>query len=176
MTEVIAAWQNNSLVPVEKLQVHKLGLKHPAVSVFVKQKENILIQQRASIKYHSPELWANTVCTHPHWGENPEICANRRLSEELGIGKLDLQFRGELEYRAEVGNGLIEHEVVRIFVSDLSPDLDLYVSPNSAEVKSVKWTSIFEVKEEMKRYPQKFTEWFKIYMKQHSENIFHKVL
>ena len=120
MTEVIAAWQNNSLVPIEKLQVHKLGLKHPAVSVFVKQKDNILLQQRASIKYHSPELWANTVCTHPHWGENPEICANRRLSEELGIGKLDLQFRGELEYRAEVGNGLIEHEVVRIFVSDLS--------------------------------------------------------
>ena len=77
---------------------------------------------------------------------------------------------------AEVGNGLIEHEVVRVFVSDLSPDLDLYVRPNSMEVKSVKWISISEVKVEMKLYPQKFTEWFKIYMKQHSENIFHKVL
>ena len=176
MTEVIAAWKNNSLQPVEKLKVHELGLKHPAVSVFVRQEEKILIQQRASIKYHSPDLWANTVCTHPRWGEDPETCAIRRLSEELGTGRLDLEFRNEIEYRAEVGNGLIEHEVVRVFVSELSPDLDLYLRPNPNEVKSVKWISFSELKEEMKLSPEVFTEWFKIYMNQYSETIFYTAI
>tara|TARA_B100000579_G_scaffold357688_1_gene313748 strand:- start:1037 stop:1567 length:531 start_codon:yes stop_codon:yes gene_type:complete len=172
MTEVIAAWKNNSLEPVEKLEVHKTGLKHPAVSVFVKQKENILIQQRSSTKYHSPELWANTVCTHPHWGEELETCALRRLSEELGIGTLDLQFRSEIEYRAEVGNGLIEHEVVSVFVSELSEDLDLYIKPNPTEVKSVRWIKFSDLEKEITLFPGRFTEWLKIYLTQYSKNIF----
>ena len=85
MNQPIAAWQDNILSPVDKLEVHKKGLKHPAVSVFLKRENEILLQQRAASKYHSPYLWANTVCTHPHWGENSYNCAIRRLKEELNI-------------------------------------------------------------------------------------------
>ena len=70
MNQPIAAWQDNILSPVDKLEVHKRGLKHPAVSVFLKKGNEILLQQRSASKYHSPCLWANTVCTHPHWGED----------------------------------------------------------------------------------------------------------
>ena len=175
MTEIIAAWEENSLKPFEKLKVHELGLKHPAVSVFVIQGNKLLLQQRAQTKYHSPGLWANTVCTHPHWGENSKTCSIRRLSEELGINTLDLKFRGEIEYRAEVGNGLIEHEVVSVFVAVISKDLDLFVNPNPEEVLSVRWLEFSKLRAEIRLFPDRFTEWFKIYITQYSNEIFQKV-
>ena len=52
MNQQIAAWQDDVLSPVDKLEVHKKGLKHPAVSVFVKRNNEILLQQRAACKYH----------------------------------------------------------------------------------------------------------------------------
>ncbi|MFM7446567.1 MAG: NUDIX domain-containing protein, partial [Tabrizicola sp.] len=83
------------LRPVGKLAVHRQGLRHPAVSVFVLRGAEILIQQRAAGKYHTPGLWANTCCTHPMWGETAADCAVRRLSEELGISELALRHVGQ---------------------------------------------------------------------------------
>ncbi|MEM9778369.1 MAG: NUDIX domain-containing protein, partial [Pseudomonadota bacterium] len=83
MTQMIPAWVEGELTPVGKLEAHERGLRHPAVSVFVMDGDRILLQQRALSKYHTPGLWANTCCTHPHWGEDPADCANRRLTEEL---------------------------------------------------------------------------------------------
>ena len=48
MTIFIPAWINGTLAPVEKLEVHKRGLKHKAISVFVFCAGKLLIQQRAS--------------------------------------------------------------------------------------------------------------------------------
>ena len=103
MTIYIPAWQDGTLKPVEKLEVHKLGLRHKAVSVFVFYQGQLLIQQRAMSKYHSPGLWANTCCTHPEWDEDDLACAHRRLEDELGMQDMTLLPAGELEYRANVG-------------------------------------------------------------------------
>ena len=137
MTIYIPAWQNGTLQPVEKLEVHKLGLRHKAVSVFVFYQGQLLIQQRAMSKYHSPGLWANTCCTHPEWDEDDLACAHRRLEDELGIRDMTLLPAGELEYRANVGNDLIEHEVVQTFVALCEHEPS--VSPNPDEVMAYKW-------------------------------------
>jgi isopentenyl-diphosphate delta-isomerase len=100
MDEMIPAWVEGRLTPVEKLAVHQQGLRHKAVSVFVLDGDRVLIQQRALGKYHTPGLWANTCCTHPVWGEDDAACAARRLHEELGITGLTLQAAGSVEYRA----------------------------------------------------------------------------
>ena len=105
------------MTPFEKLAAHQQGLRHLAVSVFVMRAGEILIQRRALGKYHTPGLWANTCCTHPNWGEAPLDCAHRRLNEELGITGLALDHRGQVEYRADVGGGLIEHELVHSLIS-----------------------------------------------------------
>ena len=131
-----------------------------------------MLQQRASTKYHSPYLWANTVCTHPHWGEKKEDCAIRRLDEELNIKSLELKFCMEIEYRANVGNDLTEHEVVAVFLSEISSSYDLKISPNPQEVMSTKWISIPSVLIEIDKFPKTFTEWFKIYMKKYSKDLF----
>ena len=65
--------------------MHRRGLRHKAVSVFVLVGARVLIQKRAAGKYHTPGLWANTCCTHPRWEETALACAGRRLDEELGI-------------------------------------------------------------------------------------------
>ena len=171
MSETIAAWQDNILCPFDKLEVHKRGLKHPAVSVFIKRENDILLQKRAATKYHSPNLWANTVCTHPHWGENLYDCAIRRLDEELNIKSLDLKFCKEIEYKASVGNNLIEHEVVSVFIAEISKSFNLQIQPNPNEVMSTKWISITSVLQEIEQFPKSFTEWFKIYMKKYSMEI-----
>ena len=171
MSETIAAWQDNILCPFDKLEVHKRGLKHPAVSVFIKRENDILLQKRAATKYHSPNLWANTVCTHPHWGENLYDCAIRRLDEELNIKSLDLKFCKKIEYKANVGNNLIEHEVVSVFIAEISKKFNLQIQPNPNEVMSTKWISIISVLQDIEQFPKSFTEWFKIYMKKYSMEI-----
>ena len=81
MTELVPAWVDDRLTPVEKLDVHRRGLRHMAVSVFVMRVDHVLLQKRAAEKYHTPGLWANTCCSHPRWGEAPLDCGNRRLRE-----------------------------------------------------------------------------------------------
>ena len=107
MDIMIPAWVDGTLTPVEKLDAHRRALRHKAVSVFVLRGNEVLVQRRAMGKYHTPGLWANTCCTHPEWDEAPELCAKRRLAEELGVKGLDPVHCGQVEYRADVGNDLI---------------------------------------------------------------------
>ena len=167
---MIPAWVEGTLTPVEKLEAHQRGLKHKAVSVFVLDGPKVLIQQRAAGKYHTPGLWANTCCTHPDWDESAADCAVRRLKEELGISGLYPAHRDRVEYRAEVGDGLIEHEVVDIFVANATSALS--VTPNPEEVMAVRWVDLFDLKAEVERHPGRFTPWLKIYLESHSETIF----
>ncbi len=170
MNVMIPAWRDGELTPVEKLQVHKEGLRHKAVSVFVTDGDRLLIQQRALSKYHTPGLWANTCCTHPHWGEDGATCAVRRLDEELGITGLTLSQRETLEYRADVGDGLVEHEVVEVFVAEAP--IGMTIAPNPDEVNATRWVSIPDLAEEIGNGAEHFTPWIRIYMQDHRESIF----
>jgi len=169
MTILIPAWVDGTLQSVEKLAAHQRGLRHKAVSVFVTSGDNILIQQRALGKYHTPGLWTNTCCTHPEWGEDPGDCARRRLDEELGIRGLPLRHRGQVIYRADVGNGLIEHEVVEVFLG--TANADLKVAPDPDEVMATRWASYRELRQQINDTPSKFTPWLRIYLALHSEMI-----
>jgi isopentenyl-diphosphate delta-isomerase len=170
MTEMIPAWMDGKLTPVEKLEVHQRGLRHKAVSVFVMSGDKVLIQRRALGKYHTPGLWANTCCTHPLWNESAADCAVRRLEEELGITGLYPSFRDQVEYRAAVGNGLTEHEVVDIFIADAPATLK--VTPNPAEVAEVRWIDLYDLAAEVNRWPERFTPWLRIYLDEHKDRIF----
>ncbi|MEM7519510.1 MAG: isopentenyl-diphosphate Delta-isomerase [Pseudomonadota bacterium] len=166
---MIPAWIDGLLTPVEKLAVHQRGLRHLAVSVFVLRAGEILIQQRALGKYHTPGLWANTCCTHPAWGEDADQCAIRRVDEELGITGLKLHHRGQLEYRAEVGGGLIEHEVVEVFIAE-APE-DMLLTPNPDEVMHVRWINPEALAQEIAETPENFTPWLRIYLAEYHHMI-----
>jgi isopentenyl-diphosphate delta-isomerase len=128
------------------------------------------MQRRAMGKYHTPGLWTNTCCTHPEWDELPETCAIRRLDEELGITGLWPEHRHHLEYRADVGGGLTEHEVVDVFVADAADDL--VIRPNPDEVMDVEWTRFSDLMASVQQAPDRFTPWLRIYLRDHGEKIF----
>jgi len=173
MTILIPAWVNGQLQPVEKLKAHRRGLKHKAVSVFVLRGSEILIQRRALGKYNTPGLWANTCCTHPNWKESSLHCAERRLNEELGITGLSLDYRDRVEYRADVGGGLVEHEVVDIFVAEVDAAPKLALNPD--EVMATRWVSYADLMQDVVNEPARFTPWLRIYLDTYAPQIFGKL-
>lgn len=172
--QLIPAWDDDGRFrPFDKLTVHRLGLRHPAISVFVIRGNQVLLQQRAAAKYHTPGFWANTCCTHPHWDETAAECAVRRLDEELGISEVAVRHVGQVEYRAVVPGrqeDLIEHEVVQVFVGD-APAL-LPISPDPNEVQNVLWITLADLRARIRAQPQQFTPWLRIYLAEHSDMIF----
>lgn len=145
---------------MEKMEAHRLGKLHRAFSVFVfNNKGQMLLQQRALEKYHSPGLWTNTCCSHPRPGEDTLDAAKRRLNEEMGLST-ELIHKGTLLYRAEFDNGLTEHEFDHIYFgnTNLQPVI------NTEEVQDYKWMGVEELKQELKDNPEAFTYWFKLAM------------
>ena len=64
-----------------KLEAHRHGMRHRAISVIVRDAQNrLMLQQRAHGKYHSGGLWTNTCCSHPRPGEDTLHAARRRLA------------------------------------------------------------------------------------------------
>lgn len=174
MNTAIPAWVGDKLTPVDKAEVHYKGLRHKAVSIFVMDGENILIQKRSDQKYHSPGLWANTCCTHPNWNERPEDCAVRRLREELGITGLYPAHADRLEYRADVGGGMVEHEVVDIYLAYAKPGMTL--APDPQEVSEIRWVGLYDLAAEVQRHPERFSKWLAIYLSSHMDRIFGAIL
>ena len=104
---------DQSLGAMEKMEAHEKGVMHRAFSIFIFNSEGkLLLQQRADEKYHSPGLWTNTVCSHPRTGENTHNAAHRRMVEEMGFD-CDLEEAFSFIYKANVGDGLTEHEFDR---------------------------------------------------------------
>ena len=170
MTILIPAYENDELKPLEKMFVHRQGLKHLAISIFIIADGKILLQRRALSKYHTPGLWTNTCCTHPFWNENSNVSALRRLDEELGMKDIFLTKRKTVEYRSEVPPDLIEHEIVDIFVGKCKSTHPIEINPN--EVLETKWLSLSQLRDDIKKCPDKYTAWVKIYMKSHAKDIF----
>lgn len=153
---------DGSLYPIEKLEAHRAGVLHLAISAFVFCDDALLIQRRALAKYHCGGQWANTCCTHPHWGEDVACAAVRRVREELGLD-LSLAPARVVEYEADVGNGLTEHERVHMFTA-LVPDRALALAPDPAEVSETRWATAAELHREIAEAPGRFTPWFRIYL------------
>ncbi len=143
---------------MEKIEAHEKALLHRAFSVFVfNDKNELMIQQRALSKYHSPGLWTNTCCSHQREGESNIAAGKRRLQEEMGF-TTNLKDTISFIYKAPFDNGLTEHEFDHILVGDFEGQPDL----NPDEVAAWKWVSLDDLKVDMKKNPHIYTEWFKI--------------
>lgn len=143
---------------MEKMQAHREAKLHRAFSVFLLNDQNeVLLQQRALDKYHCGGMWTNTCCSHPRVGETLENAVNRRLKEEMGIA-CDTKWTYSFIYKAEVGQGLFEHEFDHVFFGRFS-DIP---KPNEKEVSDWKYIPLAALKQDVESNPTKYTPWFKI--------------
>lgn len=150
--------QDTPIGLMEKMQAHITPHLHRAFSIFIfNSNGELLLQQRAFSKYHSPGLWTNTCCSHPRENETIEEATSRRLMEEMGM-KCDMTEAYTFIYQAPVGQGLTEYELDHVVIghSDDTPFI------NKEEVASWKYMNLTDLENDIRLHPECYTEWFKI--------------
>ena len=105
------------------------------------------MQKRASHKITFPDVWANTVCSHPlHVPEElnddgnnigTKLAAIRKMEQELGIPSDtfhtdDIHLITRMMYRARADEIWVEHELDHILFARAKPNM--VVSPNTNEI------------------------------------------
>jgi isopentenyl-diphosphate Delta-isomerase len=148
-------------VPVgtaDKMEVHQKALLHRAFSIFIfNSKGDMLLQQRATGKYHSGGLWTNACCSHPYFGQDTLAAAEKRLHEEMGF-TTPLTKAFDFIYQAAFDNGLTEYEYDHVFAGRYNGE----IVPNKDEVEDYCFMNMEEIKNSIQSHPKKYTEWFKI--------------
>lgn len=146
-----------SVSTMDKYEAHRLGLLHRAVSVFLFDGCQLLLQKRAVDKYHSGGLWTNTCCTHPRLGESPLETSIRRLREEMGIS-CDLQELFQFSYFIQFAPDLYEHEYDHVFVGSWQGE----PNPDPSEVEDWRWIDYWDLQQEIAQNPESFTYWLRV--------------
>ncbi len=142
----------------EKIRAHREGKLHRAFSVFVfDEGRRLLIQRRATGKYHSGGLWSNTCCGHPRPGESADGAAERRLTEEMGF-VCDLRPAFRTIYEMSVADSMIEHELNQVFIGwfNGSP------SPDTREVEACRWMDLAQLRDSIDASPERYTPWLRL--------------
>jgi isopentenyl-diphosphate delta-isomerase len=149
---------DNPIGLMNKLEAHEKAVLHRAFSVFIlNDKNELMLQQRAHHKYHSPLLWTNTCCSHQRENETNIQAGTRRLREEMGF-ETELKEMFHFIYKAPFDNGLTEHELDHVMLGYYNDMPNI----NKDEVERWKWMKIEDVKNDMIINPNLYTVWFKI--------------
>lgn len=159
--------QDFEIGSMEKLEAHKKGKLHRAISVFLfNDKKELLLQKRALSKYHSGGLWSNTCCSHPRPVEETLAAAERRLREEMGI-VAPLCKVCHFTYCVPLNNALIEHELDHIFVG-LFNGIPVLNPEEADEWKWVKWDVL---QKQVEDNPELYTPWLKLILHTYCRNL-----
>ena len=157
---VLVDAQDKQIGIEEKMLAHKQGKLHRAFSIMLYRfnaanKLEVLLQQRSRAKYHTPLIWANSCCSHPRENESILAAAKRKLLQELNIS-VQLKLIGNFIYRAEFGNGLIEHEYDHVLVGQYADEVNNF---NLDEVAATKWLEPHIVLQDMQLNPEQYVPW-----------------
>ena len=153
MEEVILVDEHdNSVGTMEKMEAHRKGLLHRAFSILVfNSKGEMLLQRRASSKYHSGGLWTNACCSHPVPGEPIAEATRRRLKFEMGID-VQPEYAYKFIYRVNLDKELVEHELDHVFtaVYDGAPMV------NRQEVEDWKYVDLKSLQDDIRANPDRW--------------------
>ena len=150
--------QDEETGTIEKMEAHRKALLHRAFSIFIfNDKGEMLLQQRALGKYHSPGLWTNACCSHPRPGEAVAVAAARRLQEEMGI-ETPLIKIFDFIYRTEFDNGLTEFEFDHVYTGTFEGEL----KPDWQEVNDFCFRPMEDISQDLLRHPEQYSSWFHI--------------
>ena len=164
---VLVDIKDNQIGLMSKMEAHHKGVLHRAFSVIIFNNDGeMMLQKRASTKYHTPNLWSNTCCSHQRDGESNISAGKRRLEEEMGF-VTELYDFSSFIYKVSFSNGLIEHEFDHIMLGVYNGEPDL----NPEEVDDSKWISVVDLCDDIEINPDNYTAWFKIIINKYSESL-----
>jgi isopentenyl-diphosphate delta-isomerase len=83
----------------------------------------------------------------------------RRLKEEMGFA-CPLESLGIIRYRAELDQGMTEHELVHVFRGLY----DGVIAPDPEEAEGYQWARLEDVRADVAAMPQRFSVWFREYV------------
>lgn len=147
---------DNPIGTADKQRAHTVPLLHRAFSVFlINDRGELLLQKRASGKYHSGGLWANACCSHPRIGEETIPSAEARLMEELGV-TCPLREIGCFVYLHRFHDALYEYEYDHVLIGRHCGPF----TPDSEEIEELRWVTPAQLTEELRTTPEHFASWF----------------
>ncbi len=161
MDKVILVDENdNAIGSMEKMEAHRKGFLHRAFSILLFNSHGeVLLQKRASTKYHSGGLWTNTCCSHPQPNESIEEAIRKRLLHEMGIDA-QTAFAYKFLYKINLDKDLIENELDHVFTGTF----DGVPNVNKDEVEDWKFISMEALHVDIAQNPDAYTHWFKLIM------------
>ena len=164
---VLVDEKDNEIGLMPKMEAHEKAVLHRAFSVFILNNDGeLMLQQRAASKYHSPLLWTNTCCSHQRHGEGSIDASKRRLQEEMGF-VTEIEELFTFIYKAPFDNGLTEHELDHVLLGYFNDEPAL----NRDEVEAWKWASLETIEKDMEQRPEDYTAWFKIVFPQFKKHV-----
>jgi len=151
---------------LEKKEAHERGEWHRSSHVWIfNSRGEILLQHRAA-KGHYPDMLDVSISGHARSGEKPIETALRELKEELGlkVKKRELSLYKVKPFSSSHGN-VKDNEHCHIYFLKFdgkAEDLKL----QDEEVRAVRFFSIKELSESMKRNPEKhfLDEEYRLYL------------
>ena len=163
MQNVILVDKNdNELGVCEKITAHKEKRLHRAFSVFLfNEKKELLIQKRASNKYHSGNLWSNSCCSHQQLGNTIEEDVINCVKKELGASCDNIKRIFDFIYEADLVD-MYEYEYDYVIFANVKGN----INPNPDEVQEVKWVDMENLKIDINLNSEKYTAWFKAILKE----------
>ncbi len=137
-------------------EVHRRGLLHRAVHVFVFDPAGrLLVQTRSATKDEYPLTYTSSASGHVESGEDYDTTAPRELAEELGLD-LPLERLAKFPANPETAN---EHTVLYRATTDREP------TPDPDEIAEVNWREMRELLAELAGHPERFSPPFRVLLR-----------
>ncbi|MGH7127781.1 MAG: NUDIX hydrolase [Planctomycetaceae bacterium] len=142
-------------------EVHRRGLLHRAVQVFVfNSRGELLIHRRSATKDECPLLWTSSASGHVAAGESYDDCAPREMREEIALSA-PLERLAKFPASAETSN---EHTVLYRAVTDDAPRFD------PVEIAQGTFLPLITIAEMIAADPLRFTPVFRLMFRWYREN------
>lgn len=134
-------------------EVHRLGLRHRAVHVFLfRSNGDMLIHLRTATKEEFPSVWTSSASGHVSSGETYANSVERELQEELGV-TAELQRVLRVDACTDTSN-----EFTELFVAES----DAAITVDPSEIADVAWVTSDEIEFRLATKPNDFSPAFRL--------------
>ena len=141
---------------MERGEIHRKGLFHRSVHVFLlDESDRLYLQRRSYEKSEHPGKWDSSASGHVDSGESYQEAARRELEEEIGVTASPepvLRVRGSEE------TGMEHCMLFRVRRRDGDPD----PRPDPREIIEGRFFETGEIEEGIARRPEKFSPSFRL--------------